>query len=204
MAKPKSDVLPPNDIERLIRSAERDAQRKNPLVCCGNDNSSVTRGELKFILSELLKQIATGKAVEVSDGEVQRLSNAVGDLIQAGVKMGKRVDAVATELDLHEHNGEHWTAQQITQWVAGNPPAALPADSKPGAVPAEPAKPSVGNGPADTTGADELKKLSVKAIKDFAAANNVDLSNLPAPLQGDKNALADYVAAALNVQKQNG
>ena len=65
---------------------------------------------------------------------------------------------------------------------------------KAAAAPAPPA-------PADTSGADDLKKLEIPALKDFAKANGVSLDGLPAPLQDDKDALADYIAANMNLPK---
>lgn len=63
------------------------------------------------------------------------------------------------------------------------------------AAPAVAAPDAAAPAQVNTDGADELKKLSLKALKDLAAKHNIDISALPE----EKDLLADYIAANMNL-----
>ncbi len=81
-------------------------------------------------------------------------------------------------------------------YVDGTPNTAPAPAVAPAPAPAVAPAPAAAKPGIDLSGASDLMKLSLKALKDFAATNAIDISGLPR----DKQLLAEYIAANMNLK----
>lgn len=143
----------------------------------------------------------------------------LGHMAQAIAQLSDRVKQLESEFGLHDNNGKHWTQQQI-QDLAGGKSASLVKDEKaigdliqavgalanrikalegaPAPDPGVPSPDPTATPKLSTAGKDDLMKLELSALLDFAKKHGIDISGLP---QDDKGLLADYIAASMNLPK---
>lgn len=165
--------------ETEIEKVEAAYIKLHPLASKGNDVSPITRGELRMILEDMLGQMAGGASAAPADlsDHLKRLDTLAGQMLQIEGKLMREKDAIIQRLEALE-----------TGALTSAPKADAPVASKGDASTVQ----------LNTAGKDELMKLGLKALLDFAKQHNIDVSGLP---QDDKGMLAEYIAANMNLPK---